>query len=374
MSDQPLKRILFIVQLPPPIHGASIMNSHVVTSEIIKRNFIVEVVNLQFAKSVKDIAKFSIKKIIKSISFGYEIFNKIKLNKPDLIYFTLSPIGYAFYRDFFYVLLINMMHANTIFHLHGKGINNKAANSWINKKLYKYVFKGKNVICLSKNLANDLVNISNFVPFIVPNGIPVQQLHNGSNIHKKKSVPQILFLSNYIESKGVIVLLNALNILFQQGYIFNARLVGAPSDLSIEFLEQIVAKNNLTEFISIVGPRYDDQKVEEFQNADIFVFPTYYENEAFPLVILEALQFGLPVISTFEGGIPDIIIDGETGFLVEIQNSKMLAEKIAILLLDDNLRKQIGKNGYDRFLNNFTLNHFENNLINVFNKVLGLNQ
>ena len=50
------------------------------------------------------------------------------------------------------------------------------------------------------------------------------------------------------------------------------------------------------------------------------------------------MQFSLPVISTFEGGIPEIVIDGETGFLVETQNAKMLSEKIAILLKDKDLR------------------------------------
>jgi glycosyltransferase involved in cell wall biosynthesis len=84
------------------------------------------------------------------------------------------------------------------------------------------------------------------------------------------------------------------------------------------------------------------------------------------------MQFGLPVISTFEGSIPDIVINNETGFLVETQNAQMLAEKIAILLKDKDLRIEMGKKGYERFINNYTLNHFENSMNKTFWKILGI--
>jgi len=79
MISKATNKILFILQLPPPIHGASLMNSLVVNSEIIRRDFDVEVVNLQFAKSIKDISNFSITKVIKSFIFGIEIYKKLKL-------------------------------------------------------------------------------------------------------------------------------------------------------------------------------------------------------------------------------------------------------------------------------------------------------
>jgi glycosyltransferase involved in cell wall biosynthesis len=263
-----------------------------------------------------------------------------------------------------------MLQVKIIFHLHGKGIKKNAANSWFKKKLYKWVFKKTNVICLSKSLIADLANYISSTPYIVPNGIRFQQKLNHFNHSHLESVPQILFLSNYIESKGILILINALNILNQQGFKFNARLVGAPFNLSIEFLENLVLEYHLSELVAVTGPVYDDQKIEEFQRADIFVFPTYYENEAFPLVILEALQFGLPVISTFEGGIPDIVIDGESGLLVEAQNTTMLAQKIAILLADKNLRTKMGEMGYNRFMNNYTQSHFESNLVRTFRTIL----
>ena len=198
-----------------------------------------------------------------------------------------------------------------------------------------------------------------------------------SEIKEKKfqnngSVPQILYLSNYVRDKGVLLLIDALRKLKNQGHIFNARLIGAPVDLKIEFLQNLINDQNLSNCVQILGPLYGDDKFLKFQKADIFVFPTFYKNEAFPLVILEAMQFSIQVISTCEGGISDIVVDGETGFLVETQNPEMLADKIAILLKNKNMRIEMRKKGYERFINNYTLNHFENKMNKTFWEILGI--
>lgn len=363
------KNILFIMQLPPPIHGVSLMNSYVLNSQIIRKNYDIDFVNLQFSKSINEISKFSFKKIFKVLKYGFLILKKVLIQKPDLVYFTLAPVGFAFYRDAFYVMLLKMCKMQIVFHLHGKGIKINADKSWHKGKIYGWVFNKTHVICLSQRLIFDIKKIHKLIPYIVPNGIPLQE-----NTHKadysQNSIPQILYLSNYIQSKGILVLIKALGILKNKGFEFEARLVGAPGDLTVEMLEKIILEEDLSELINVTGPKFGNDKISEFQKADIFVFPTY--NDAFPLVCIEAMQFSLPVISTFEGGIPDIVADKKTGFIIEPQNVAVLAAKIEILLKDENLRKDMGKKGYERFLNNFTINHFENNMNATFQAILGL--
>ena len=93
MHNNQRKKILFIVQLPPPVHGASIMNSYLINSKILNSNFNIDVVNLQFLRSIKEITKFSFRKVLKAIYYGYEITKKVIIQKPGLVYFTLSPNG-----------------------------------------------------------------------------------------------------------------------------------------------------------------------------------------------------------------------------------------------------------------------------------------
>ena len=214
------------------------------------------------------------------------------------------------------------------------------------KFLYGRVFKNTACICLSPILKPDIEKVAGSQPYIVPNGIPEFNTHMPEKTPENHSEPQILYLSNYIQSKGILILIEALGILKKRDYTFNARLVGAPGDVDMEMLNELIILNNLSSSVTATGPLYDENKIAEFRNADMFVFPTYYDNEAFPLVLLEAMQFSLPVISTFEGGIPDMIRNNVNGILVEKKNAVVLADKIAGLLVNPPLRKSMGNSGY----------------------------
>ena len=180
--------------------------------------------------------------------------------------------------------------------------------------------------------------------------------------------PVILFLSNFIETKAILVLLEAAHLLKSQNIKFKLNLVGAPRGDIMKKMNHLIEKYDLQDQIISMGPKYDNEKKEAFQNADIFVFPTYYPLETWGLVNIEAMQASLPVISTNEGAIPDIIDDGITGFIVKKQDAFDLAEKIAILLKDEKLRIEMGEKGKEKFLNNYTYEIIEKRIAEVFNK------
>lgn len=101
-------------------------------------------------------------------------------------------------------------------------------------------------------------------------------------------------------------------------------------------------------------------KSKVFENPPVLLlFPTFYHNECFSLVLLEAMEHGLPCISTTEGGIPGIVDDGKTGFLVPKHDVVVLADKIQLLLNDSVLRSNMGKVGREKFEKEFTLEVFE---------------
>lgn len=88
------------------------------------------------------------------------------------------------------------------------------------------------------------------------------------------------------------------------------------------------------------------------------------------MVILEALQQKTAVISTNVGGIPDIITDNETGLIVKSRDSASLANAIAKLLDSADERKRIGENGYIKYKELFTIDKFEENMINILKSSL----
>ena len=116
-----------------------------------------------------------------------------------------------------------------------------------------------------------------------------------------------------------------------------------------------------------MGGVYGEQKDKYFSHADAFVHPTM--NDCFPLVILEAMQHSLPIISTLEGGIPNIV-DDKVGFLVERGNSQALADKMQYLLQNIEIGKEIGNHGRLKYEREYTLPVFEKRLVGILSEVL----
>ena len=180
---------------------------------------------------------------------------------------------------------------------------------------------------------------------------------------------RILFLSNMIRSKGVSVLVDACRMLKERGIAFRCSLVGALSaDYPGDSLVTEIREKGLEGCVSYDGPRYGDEKWKAFSQADVFAFPTFYPDECFPLVVLEAMGAGLPVVTTTEGALPEMIREGEDGFICPKQDSGALADALARLLSDPVLRTRMGESGRTRYETAFTLDRFERNIVDILKR------
>jgi glycosyltransferase involved in cell wall biosynthesis len=207
-------------------------------------------------------------------------------------------------------------------------------------------------------------------PYIVNNGITViNAVSSREKPSYKDGIVRILFLSNFDKTKGVIELLEGAKLLKNSGLNFKMQFIGQfYGQFTKNFFDDFLKTHDLSEKIEVIGPVYGNAKNPYFINNDIFVFPT--KNDALPLVLLEAMQFGLPCISTFEGSIPDVIEDNVTGLLCKQRDVEDLANKIELLIRNKALREQMGKRGKERFDKLFTLERFEQNLCETFTKIL----
>lgn len=364
-------RILFIVQLPPPVHGASQMNKYVVENPLIHKKYDIVILPLKFIDKISEVGKFSLKKILLTFVFTLKLVRTIILYRPDLVYFTVSPFGGAFYRDALFISIIKLSRCKILFHLHGKGIkNNIDKRPWI-LPLYKFVFNNTSLIHLSKSLLYDIEPFRKKLNdiFIIPNGIPEANLKEIKPFHASKDIIRIIYLSNLKTSKGILVLMDALKLLRDDYNNFEATVVGSPADISIESLKEIVLDNNLDKNVKIVGPKYGHDKYYELLKADIFVFPTYYENECFPLSILEAIQTNNAVISTDNGAIKEIITDNENGFIVEQKNAIALSHKIINLIENRELLEKMKKENKLKYLEKYTLQTFNQSMVLAIDKL-----
>jgi glycosyltransferase involved in cell wall biosynthesis len=114
------------------------------------------------------------------------------------------------------------------------------------------------------------------------------------------------------------------------------------SEVFADRVKKRIGELNLEHRIRFVGVKLGRDKFTAYRRADVVCFPTFYNCETFGNVLIEGMASGLPVVSTFWRGIPSIVDDGETGFLVEIQNAEAVADRLELLGADPELRWRMG--------------------------------
>lgn len=363
-------KLLFVLHLPAPIHGAAMVGKFIKESKLINSTFDADYINLSTSTNLRSLRRGGIGKLLIVLSIQYKVFLALISKHYDLLYMTLTATGPGFYKDLFIVALLKLFRKQLVYHFHNKGISNRQNNK-INDLLYQFAFKNTRSILLSPHLYAD---ISKYVKkedvFFCANGIPVTAENTLPSIRPidQNHPCRMLFLSNMMVEKGVLVLLQACKILKEKGLEFECHFVGEWFDVTEFEFNNIVHAYGLDHQVFAHGKKYGEDKLTFFRNTDVFVFPTYYHNETFGLVNLEAMEFGIPIISTLEGGIPDVIIDGETGFLVPQRNVTALADKIELLIRQPELRIKLGQAGKKRFSELFTIDKFEKNLVSILQK------
>lgn len=358
-------RILFITPLPPPVHGSAMVSQYIKDCKELQKEFVCDFVNLSTSRNIDEIGKKSIMKYLRFIGAYFMVFWKLLTHRYALCYLAITCHGMGFLKDAPFVLLCKLFGRKVIIHQHNKGMS-----SCIGKKPYKwllpYTYRNTKVILLSWLLYNDVEKVVKKEQVIVcPNGIPAVD-NNEFNIERNNEVTRLLFLSNLIPSKGVYVLLDACKMLKEKGYRFVCDFVGGESkEITRDIFENEVNIRNLKEYIIYHGPKYGDEKKSIFTNADIFVQPTM--NDCFPLTLLEAMQYRLPIITTNIGAICDIVND-TNGYVCECGNPDSLANAIEELLKNEKKRIELGNNGYSLFNEKFTLAEFNKNIIDILKK------
>ena len=385
-----MKNILFLLHIPPPVHGSSVVGLMIKDSDLINKEFSCNYINLLASQNVAESGTINIKKLLGFAVTCYKVLVTISQKRPNLCYLALTTTGAAFFKDLLLVALLKLFRIKRIYHLHNRGIS-LHQNKAIYRICYKFVFKNAEVILLSKRLYSD---IQSFVPetniHICPNGIPFPIKNSEINdikpklpikpsrkpgiikehgIDSKKAV-QILFLSNLIESKGVYDLLEACAILKKKEIPFECIFIGGESDISTSQFNDRVNQLELNRYVYYQGRKLGKEKEQAYLNADIFVFPTFYSNECFPLVLLEAMSYSLPVLSTFEGGIQDIVEAEHTGLLVAQKDVEALEYNLENLIKNKNLRQLMGAAGRKKYEQEFTLEIFENRLKEILQQVI----
>jgi len=226
-------------------------------------------------------------------------------------------------------------------HLESGGLK----QAWIAKGETLLVNRAAHILTVSRSSQQQIqgllkhdVNID-----IIPPGFERHQVL-GIIQQQKNTETVFLFVGHLTKAKGVLDLVKAAALLDKK-VAWKLYIVGSATAESetATTLQQLNQEYDLQSRIELCGRVSGEELQALYQMADIFVLPSYWEG--YGIVFLEAMAEGLPVISTTAGAIPEVVIDGETGLLVEPGDVKALSLAMEKLLLSEEERQLLGQQG-----------------------------
>lgn len=211
---------------------------------------------------------------------------------------------------------------------------------------------------------------------------PVEVAHNGIDLEEWQPVdearvaelrqrldlvnkPVILMAGRLTREKGTHSILRALDCLRETTPEVRL-LVLTTRDIESQIPGEF---SHLRPFIRIGGWLSGDELRAAYQLADVVTVPSIYL-DPFPTVNLEAMACGKPVVATCFGGSPEVVVDGETGFIIDPFDTEALTNRLRRILQDEGLRKEMGWRGRERIRREFLLNQQVERMLRIYERAL----
>jgi glycosyltransferase involved in cell wall biosynthesis len=369
-ADRSIVRVLVVGQTPPPIHGQSIMIKMLLDGELPG----VELyhVRMAFSDDMNQVGRFRLGKLSHLL---YVILNivyyRFRFGIRILYYPPAGPNLVPLLRDVAILLSTRWLFSKTIFHFHACGVTEFIARSPLPLKWLAGIAMSKPAaaVQLSELTGSDPKALAAKRIYTIPNAAPDEA--KGMSPEGRPSATagslRLLYVGTVCEGKGVLVLLNAMAEALRAGKKLHLDIVGSfqPTEFR-EQVEQHIESMGAKDLVQIWGQQTGRDKWLRFANADVFCFPSHYQSEGFPCVLLEAMCFALPIVSTQWRGIPSIVKHGETGFLTATHDQGALSEHLQSLADDPELCKRLGRAGRERYCQYFTVEKYIEGLRNMF--------
>lgn len=321
-------RLLLVIHIPPPIHGVSMVNSYL--NDFIKENddFITKTIPIRPNKSLKTLQQTGLVKFMYSLCLLFRVFLQLIFFKPAKVYLTPTPKKVVFTRDLMLISMCKILGARTILHFHRQGLPIMLERKDSKTKWTRRVLKNTTLIHLTPYLTEKEFVSQNLHLHSTIRSIPNPLITQPTFLkNENKKGKQLLFFSNLIPEKGVVELIKAFSSVVI--HIPKATLVIAGGIVGQPYYNKIlktIETEKMEEYITILANPDKTEKIQLFNQSFAFVLPS--NEDCFPLVILEALSYGLPVITTTVGGLQSVLKEKEYNIHYTSNNPQELSNCI----------------------------------------------
>lgn len=257
----------------------------------------------------------------------------------------------GFFSKNIYILISKLFKKKTIVFIHGWDIDYEYM---LQSHKARHILSCDGFILLSESFKNKLAEyVHKNKIFLTTTKVDDSLVKDYDISNRTGKIETLLFLSRIEKEKGIFVVLDAYNKLITKYPNLKLSIVG--DGTALNEVKQLIDKNSIKN-VTIHGRLSGNDLIRAFSNADLFILPTH--GEGMPGALLEAMAFGLPIITRPVGGIPDFFKNGEMGILIESLNPNDYAQFIEKLIKDPILTRKISLTNY-----NYAKEHFLTSII-----------
>ncbi len=363
-------KVLFFTPVPPPLNGATYMIKTLLESEL-KEHYDVTHINCSFVEHFDDTeGSLSFRTGLLFVRYLIELVRCLFVVKPAVVVICPNFSRNSFIKTCIYIFICaRLFRKKTILWCHANGLGKLYYSSCFLLRLtIRYIMRAATcVVTPSSKVAEDnnnlLVNADRLCT--IHYGIPSELVQSS---HEDKKTIRVVYISNMFIAKGWRILFDAANIICRKYNDVTFNFYGPPTfDSPREDIDRLFSSSSFSERVKYHGPVYGLAKERVLAESSIFCFPTYFE-ETFGIVNIEAMKYGLPIIATNHGGIPEIVDDSLGGFLVEKGNVNDLVDRLEILINNEDVRLSMGSYNRMMFAKKFTVDTFVENWIVLFSR------
>ena len=384
MPDAHNKKILIVGLFPPPYSsGERVITQYV--NDLLAPIYDVTAINM----SIGILAPPSFK--LSSISYYFKtlinfifVFKKVyfltRNHQYSLCYLTPSSSSLGHLRDAIIVKLLNKNVKSLVINIQNGNYDVVFKRGWHSQLTMAYIKRITTAIFTSEILKKRCIDdFGEDKCAIIRNSVDDKVTCTHEEVATAMSIKNesdnfiICYISNMSPTKGYMDLYEALKSMnAEERKNITLHFVGEwlSNEQLIDF-KNLLSQNNLEKHVIIHGKINDRVLLKKFYlQSHVFILPTYFPQEAQPVSIIEALNAGVPVISTKHASIPDLIKEDKNGILVDIQSPNQIKEAILKMKTDKLYWNQLSINARQFFLENFTSEKIRKSLLNLFDKEL----
>lgn len=297
-----------------------------------------------FTVGARDYNNSFVKDLVRMMKDYFNFAKRLKNSEYDVVHLNPSLGSKAILRDSIFLLLAKIIkqHKVLVF-IHGWDVDCEKTI----RKNYLPIFRGvyfraDAFIVLSQEFKQKLIEMGCHKPIFIESTTVDDEIFSMSDsdrITRNNNAFSILYLSRVEKDKGIYEALDAYHLLKVR--CPKARMTVAGDGSELGRVRQYAATEGMTD-IEFTGYIRGDDKHKAFTSADVYIFPTTY-GEGMPTTVLEAMAYGLPVITRAVGGLSDFFEDGKMGFITESRDPAVFADLLERLSAKPQSCYEIGR-------------------------------